>query len=384
MAALTTVRVEVPGRPYDVVVGAGAAAALAHLVSVRVPGAKLAAIVTDEVVAAQDWFSGVDPGIDAAVFAVPAGERAKQLATVETLCRRFARAGLGRADVIVAVGGGVVTDLAGFAAAVYHRGIAYCSVATSLLAQVDAAVGGKTGVDLPEGKNLVGAFWQPAGVLCDTALLATLPEREWACGRGEMAKYVFLGAAHLAALPLAEQVASCVGLKAAAVAADERETGGDARVLLNYGHTLAHALEAASLDSGQPEALAHGEAVAVGLFFAALLARRLGRIGDDRVAAHRDVVERFGLSTALPAHLADVDHEELLSYMARDKKAAHDLAFVLEGEQGLELVHRVEAASVRAALDELAGLSGLSGAPPAAALGVKDRASAPSKDQTCT
>lgn len=352
MAELTTVTVELPERGYDVVVGDGAAAELAGLVAARVPAAKSAAIVTDEHIAAQDWFATIDPGIASSVFTVPAGERAKRLATVETLCRGFARAGIGRADVVVAVGGGVVTDLAGFAAAVYHRGVSYCSVATSLLAQVDAAIGGKTGVDLPEGKNLAGAFWQPAGVLCDTALLSTLPDREWACGRGEMAKYVFLGAPDLLELPLTDQIAACVQVKAAAVANDERESGASARVRLNYGHTLAHALEAASLSSGRPDVLAHGEAVAIGLVYAAVLARQLGRIDDDRVAAHMEVVERFGLSAALPVDLAD--HEELISYMARDKKATHDLTFVLDGSRGIELVHGVSPTDAREALAALA------------------------------
>jgi len=356
VATLTTVTVGMQTAQYDVVIGDGAAHELSALIARRVPGARHAAIVTDEHVAAQSWFGTIDPGIDVAVFAVAAGERAKQLATVETLCRSFARAGVGRGDVVVAVGGGVVTDLAGFAAAVYHRGIAYCSVATSLLAQVDAAIGGKTGVDLPEGKNLAGAFWQPQGVLCDTGLLATLPEREWACGRGEMAKYVFLGAPELNDLPLVDQIASCVRLTAAAVAGDERESPHGARVLLNYGHTLAHALEAISLEKGSLDALAHGEAVAIGLVFAALLARRLGRIGDDRVAAHLEVVERFGLSGALPSELAEVDLEELLSYMARDKKAAHDLTFVLEGPGGVELVRGVDVSAVEAALGDLRAL----------------------------
>ena len=124
---------------------------------------------------------------------IPEGEAAKTLATVEELARRFTRAGLSRADLVVALGGGIVTDVAGFAAASYHRGTAYVNVATSLLAQVDAAIGGKTGVNLPEGKNLVGAFWQPTAVLCDTETLSSLPPREWACGRGEIAKYAFLG-----------------------------------------------------------------------------------------------------------------------------------------------------------------------------------------------
>ena len=150
-------------------------------------------------------------------------------------------AGLSRADVVVAVGGGIVTDVAGFAAASYHRGTAYMNVATTLLGQVDAAIGGKTGVNLPEGKNLVGAFWQPNAVLCDTETLSSLPPREWACGHGEIAKYAFLGDAPQADQPIEEQVARCAGIKAAVVTEDEHE--GGRRMVLNYGHTLAHALE---------------------------------------------------------------------------------------------------------------------------------------------
>src|SRR5205085_9678446 len=156
---------------------------------------------------------------------------------VEERCRGFSRWGLTRADVVVAVGGGVVTDTAGFAAAVYHRGVAVVHVSTSLLGMVDAAIGGKTGVNLPEGKNLVGAFWQPAAVLCDIELLGTLPPREYRSGLGEMAKYAFLGVDDLRDLPLDEAVAACVRIKADVVAADERE--GGRRALLNYGHTLA-------------------------------------------------------------------------------------------------------------------------------------------------
>ncbi|MDA8310410.1 MAG: bifunctional shikimate kinase/3-dehydroquinate synthase [Actinomycetota bacterium] len=334
---------------YEVVVGAGASCELAALVARRAPGARQAAVVTDEVVAATGWFAGVDPGVPFEVHTVAAGERAKTLSSVEQLCRGFAAAGLARGDVVVAVGGGVVTDLAGYAAASYHRGVAYCTIATTLLGQVDAAIGGKTGVNLPEGKNLVGAFWQPAGVLCDTALLATLPEREWASGRGEMAKYTFLGEPALAMLTLEAQVARCVAVKAAFVAEDERETGR--RVLLNYGHTLAHALEAAALDAGAD--LRHGEAVAVGLVYAALLARRLERIDEARVALHRETVRRFGLSDRLPSELEGVDVKELLAYMARDKKAAHDLALVLDGPRGVELVHGVAPHDALGALEEL-------------------------------
>ena len=134
-------------------------------------------IVTQESIRDAGWVEGLDPGVPAEVCTIPDGEEAKTLATVEELARCFARAGLAEADVVVAVGGGIVTDVAGFAAATYHRGTAYVNVATSLLAQVDAAIGGKTGVNLPEGKNLVGAFWQPNAVLCDTETLASLPPR---------------------------------------------------------------------------------------------------------------------------------------------------------------------------------------------------------------
>ena len=244
----------------------------------------------------------VEVGLPADQFVVPDGEGAKSLTVVEDLCRGFARAGLARSDVVIAVGGGVVSDMAGFAAASYHRGTPYVNVATTLLAQVDAAIGGKTGVNLPEGKNLVGSIWQPAAVLCDTDVLSTLPPREWASGRGEMAKYAFLGGsepdASLLEMALPEQVARCVEIKAEVVAADERE--GDRRMILNYGHTLAHALEAAAFDPTSNLDLRHGEAVAVGLVYAALLARRLGRIDDQRVELHRQVVGAFDLSPLLP------------------------------------------------------------------------------------
>src|ERR1035441_9496927 len=207
------------------------------------PSAKRAVVVTQDAVAGAGWLDGLDPGLPFEVCTIGDGETTKTLATVEELGRQFARTGLSRADVVVALGG-VVTDVAGFAAASYQRGTAYVNVATSLLAQVDAAIGGKTGVNLPEGKNLMGAFWQPGAVLCDTETLATLPPREWACGKGEMAKYAFLGDPPRPDQEWDEQVARCVAIKAAVVSADERE--GDLRMILNYGHTLAHALEGAA------------------------------------------------------------------------------------------------------------------------------------------
>jgi len=344
---VTTISVALGDRAYDVVVGRGVRSQLAELLP---RGVERVAIVTQEAIDVD-----VDPGVAYDVFFVPAGEGAKTLSQVEELCRAFSRAGLARSDAVVAVGGGVVCDLAGFAAAVFLRGVAYVTVATTLLAQVDAAIGGKTGVNLPEGKNLVGAFWQPSAVLCDVEALSTLPAREWASGRGEMAKYAFLSTAlpdapatPLLDLTLEEQVARCVAIKAAIVSADERES--DRRMILNYGHTLAHALEAAAFGPDARWDLRHGEAVAVGLVFAAQLAHRLGRIDEARVALHRKVVAGFDLSADLPT---GASAGELLGFMARDKKARHDLTFVLDGPDGVEPVHGVSPTDVSAVLTEM-------------------------------
>jgi 5-deoxy-5-amino-3-dehydroquinate synthase len=332
------VTVPLGDRSYEVVVGEGVGDRLAGLVPA---GARRAAVVTQEGLP-----MAVDPGVPHEVLVIGRGEEHKTLATVESLCRDFARMGLTRDDVVIGVGGGMVTDVAGFAAAVWHRGVAVVHVATTLLAMVDAAIGGKTGVNLPEGKNLVGAFWQPSGVLCDLAALTTLPERELRCGRGEMAKYHFLTGDDLLALPLAERVARCVQIKADVVGADERESGR--RAILNYGHTLAHALETAS-----EHRMAHGEAVAVGLVYAARLARVLGRIDDVRVLAHDEVVAgAYELDVTLPQGLRD---DELVALMGRDKKARHGLTFVLDGPHGVEVVEGVEIDAVRAALARMPG-----------------------------
>jgi 5-deoxy-5-amino-3-dehydroquinate synthase len=213
-------------------------------------------------------------------------------------------------------------------------------VATTLLAMVDAAIGGKTGVNLPEGKNLVGTYWQPSAVLCDTDLLASLPPREWRSGAGEMAKYHFLTGDDLAALPIEQRIARCVEIKAVVVADDEREAEG--RALLNYGHTLAHALETA----GRYD-LRHGEAVGIGLVYAAELAHRLGRIDSSRVAEHRAVVSGYELPERLPS---GADGDELLTLVGRDKKALGAVTFVLDGPAGLEVVREIDHRDLVAAL----------------------------------
>jgi 5-deoxy-5-amino-3-dehydroquinate synthase len=325
-------------RSYRVLVGAGARH---RLLEVLPFGARRAAIVTQDRVGV-----AVDAGIEQQTFLMDDGEDAKCLESVEVLCRAWSRWGLTRADVVVAVGGGVVTDVAGLAAALYRRGVAIVHVPTTLLGQVDAAIGGKTGVNLPEGKNLVGAFWQPAAVLCDLDTLQTLPDREYRSGLGEMAKYAFLGVQGLRDLALEDAVAACVRCKADVVSADETEWTSGRRALLNYGHTLAHAIETVG---GYD--LRHGEAVAVGLVFAALLARRLGRVDTARVAEHEQLVAGYGLPTRLPAGM---DAEELITVMGRDKKVVDDgLTFVLDGPRGLEVVPGIPAIRVRDTLEEV-------------------------------
>jgi len=208
---------------------------------------------------------------------------------------------------------------------------------TSLLGQIDASIGGKTGVNLPEGKNLVGAFWQPTAVLCDTSALNTLPEREMLSGYGEMAKYHFLGSGNLDDLNLEEKIARCVEIKAQVVASDEREAG--TRAILNYGHTLGHALETIKNYD-----LRHGEAIAIGLVFAAELAHKLGRIDKDRVEEHRLVVDQYGLSSMMPQ---GIEPDVIMEVMARDKKAINGLTFVLDGPAGVEVVTGIEPSIVR-------------------------------------
>ena len=317
------VPVDLGERSYDVWVGPGVRHRLAEVVP---GGASRVAVVTQSAVA--DAGLTVDPGVEHRVFITDDGEHIKTLGAVEELCREFAQWGLTRRDAVVAVGGGAVTDLAGFTAAVYHRGIRMVNVATTLLGQIDASVGGKTGVNLPEGKNLVGAFWQPSAVLCDTEALDTLPPEEMRSGLGEMAKYHFIADAGLDSLPLVERIARCVAIKAEVVADDERESGR--RAVLNYGHTLAHALEA---HGGYD--LRHGEAVAVGLVYAAELAHRAGRIDAHRVDEHRRVVSGYGLPTSLPA---DADAAGLVELFSRDKKAVGGVTFMLDGPHGIEAV----------------------------------------------
>ena len=332
---MTTHRIDVrlPGREYPVLIGHGV---IQDIASFLPPSARKAVIITQSGIPAN-----LALPIESKTVIIGQGESTKSLATIESLSQEFADMGITRNDVIIGVGGGMVTDIAGFAASTWHRGTSVIHVATSLLAMVDAAIGGKTGVNLPQGKNLVGAFWQPSAVFCDLDSLASLPERELRCGLGEVAKYHFLTGDDLLALSLDERVARCVGIKGSFVEQDERESGK--RAFLNYGHTLAHALE--TVGNHQ---LAHGEAVAIGLIFAARLARALGRIDDARVDYHELVVgQTYSLQTRMPAGL---DIDQLMAAMARDKKALNGLTFILDSPQGLEIVAGISAEVVRSEL----------------------------------
>ena len=266
-------------------------------------------------------------GIPCGCHAFPPGERSKTLATVEAIYHDMLAAGLDRQSMVVALGGGVPGDIAGFAAATYMRGIAFVQVPTSLLAMVDSSVGGKTGVDLAEGKNLVGAFHHPRAVLADTSVLETLPLRELRSGLAEVVKYgVIMDAGFFTWLEqrtdaLVERdadtyrdvVVRCCELKAQIVRDDEREQSGR-RAVLNYGHTFAHALEVC----GDYGSLNHGEAVAVGMGMAADLAVALGMCEPSLAVRQEKLLARLGLPTRCTA--ASFDSREILHAMLRDKK----------------------------------------------------------------
>jgi 5-deoxy-5-amino-3-dehydroquinate synthase len=345
------VPVELAERSYDVVLAQDARHELATLIATKAPRAKVAAIVTSTSLSEQPWFD-LRSGIEQRVLTVPEGESAKTLTSYALLVERLAELELSRDDVLIGVGGGAVTDLAGFAAATYLRGIALVQVPTSLVGQVDAAIGGKTGVNLAAGKNLVGAFYQPIGVLCDFSTLLTMPERERLAGLGEVAKCWLLEggfAAELSAVSFHDLIVLSVKLKAAIVSEDERE--GGRRALLNYGHTLAHALEKVALARDADE-LRHGEAVAIGLAFAPRLAAALGRVDRSEIVRHDEVLLALGLRARVPDGYAT---SSLLEAMRHDKKAHHDLTFVLGGAEGFETVRGVDPELVRDVLERFQG-----------------------------
>lgn len=354
------VRVNLHDRGYDIVIGAGTLIGAGTFTLSRAR-ASHAVVITDKNVE-QAYAHPVAEHLGAAgckveVLVVAAGEGSKSINAAGVLWEKLLELGTDRKSVVVAVGGGVIGDLAGFVAATFARGLALVQVPTTLLAQVDSSVGGKVGINLPSAKNMVGAFWQPRGVLIDIAALDTLPDREYRAGLAEVVKYGVIMDAdfftyleeHVDAINardhdvLTQVVARCCRLKADVVEADEREESGY-RAILNYGHTFCHGLEAAT---GYGELL-HGEAVAIGMICAARLAQSLGRIGASLAEQQRSLLVALGL----PVDVPEVDHERVLAIMQRDKKVEHGrLRFVLPSRLGhVELVGDVEEAKVRAAL----------------------------------
>lgn len=330
----SSVEVSLTGHSYTVEVGPGVRRLLPDVVAAL--GATRVVMVSAR---PPDWTPS--PGVPCRVVQARDGEHDKSLDTVAYLCQQFAEFRLSSQDAVISCGGGTTTDVAGLAAALYHRGVPVVHIPTTLLAQVDASIGGKTAVNLAEGKNLIGCYWQPSAVLCDTEYLQTLPRRELVNGFGELARCHFIGAPNLHELPLFDQIVTSVSLKASIVAAAEHHP--DLRHILNYGHTLGHALELAT-----DFTLRHGEAVAIGTVFAGHLAQELGRIDAARQTEHLSVVRGYGLPIALPA---GVTAARLVGLMRMDKKAAGDeLAFVLDGRDGAEIVRGIPEAAVLRAL----------------------------------
>jgi 3-dehydroquinate synthase len=335
------VRVAVPGREYDVVVGT----ALLEEAGRHVPsiaGAEKAFVVADQEVAGrylEPLLSSLSSGGLVPVhIPVPRGEEAKTLQVADALYRQLALQEAHRSDVVVALGGGVVGDLAGFVAATYMRGLPLVQVPTTLTAQVDAAIGGKTGVNLPEGKNLVGAFYQPAVVIADVGTLRTLPDREFRSGLAEVAKYGLAVDPGLLMLLetslelvlardpaiLEDLVTRCVRAKADAVVSDERDEGR--RLILNYGHTLGHALERIDAFSGR----SHGEAIGAGMVFAARLAERMGVAEAGLDGRTQRLLKSLGLEEGGSLPPAD----QILEAMRLDKKYRAGIRFVLLEDVG--------------------------------------------------
>lgn len=355
-----TVHVPLGERSYPIDIGTGNLPETGRFLKTRRPVSH-AVLVTDanvenrHALRVADSLSDVDVTVD--LLVVDPGESTKCAEVLEGLWDKLLDLGADRRTVVVAVGGGVIGDLAGFVAASYARGLALLQVPTTLLAQVDSSVGGKVGINLQGAKNMVGAFWQPIGVVIDTAVLDTLPVREYRAGLAEVVKYgVILDADFFAYLEanvaglnardpevLRQIVARSCELKAQVVSRDEREETG-LRAVLNYGHTFCHAFETLT----NYDTLLHGEAVSIGMMCAARLAERMGRVDEAFVVRQQNLLAALKLTTDVP----NLDADEVLRVMARDKKVEHGkLRFVLPTKMGhVELVGNVPPDDVRAAL----------------------------------
>ncbi|MEN6558936.1 MAG: 3-dehydroquinate synthase [Thermoguttaceae bacterium] len=374
-APVQNVRVRLAERSYDIQIGAGNLTGFGRFFTDRVQ-ASHAIVLTDENVhklhALRVAESLGQQDLETDVIVVAPGESSKSVEVAAGLWDGLLQLGADRKTAVVAVGGGVIGDLAGFVAATFARGLRFFQAPTSLLAQVDSSVGGKVGIDLPEAKNMVGAFWQPQGVLIDAETLTTLPDNEYRAGLAEVVKYgVILDAeffdfleANVAAIhqrdhdTLIRMVARCCRLKADVVEQDEREETG-LRAILNFGHTYGHAIEmlswrkeknkshARSSDLGS---LLHGEAVSIGMVLASRLAERLGRVDSHFTERLRSILQSLGLPTDVP----EFDRQTILDAMKHDKKTAYGkLRFVLPSRMGhVELIGDVDSKHIAAVLDQ--------------------------------
>lgn len=358
---MVRVTVPIPGRAYDVVIGAGVLAeAGEHLPSL--PGAQRAFVMADRALV-DGCFGSLASGLamgglDVVLLTVPSGEEAKTLQVYGTLLHQLATQEAHRDDLVVALGGGATGDLAGFVASTYMRGVPFVQAPTTLLAQVDAAVGGKTAVNLPEGKNLVGTFAQPRVVLADVDTLGSLEERVYRSGLAEVAKYALTLDTDLLEMLEADPgdvlardpatlewlVARCVSAKARTVAEDERDSGS--RLFLNYGHTLGHALERLEAFEGRT----HGEAIALGMVFAARLSERRGTAPPGLAGRTTRLLSSLGLEVDGPLPASD----DVLAAFRMDKKFHGGVRFVLLRDIGDPLVVAdVTDEELRATMEEM-------------------------------
>jgi shikimate kinase/3-dehydroquinate synthase len=349
-----SVRVDLGDRSYDVLIASGVLRDAGSLIKSRF-GAVKCGVVTDENVARHHLAtleeSLKSSGLFAGSIVMKPGEATKSFRDLATLSEKLLELGLERGDLVVPLGGGVIGDLAGFAAGILRRGVRFIQIPTSLLAQVDSSVGGKTGINTPQGKNLIGVFHQPSLVIADTSVLATLPPREMRAGYAEVAKYGLLGDAKFFSWleqnwtgvfgnngpPLTKAIETSVAAKAAIVARDETESGD--RALLNLGHTFGHALEAWT---GYSDRLLHGEGVAIGMCLAFRLSEELGICPPGRAERVTNHLKAVGL----PTKIADIpggraEASELFRLMGQDKKVRHgQLAFILVRDIGEAFVSR--------------------------------------------
>lgn len=356
---MQTIAVDIAGAPYDILIGEGLLERMADRLVAALP-AKQAAIITNTTVgplyAAKLESALAERGVSVATFALPDGEAHKTLDTVETVLDWLLARNAERKTTLIALGGGVVGDMTGFAAAIYLRGIPFVQVPTTLLAQVDSSVGGKTGVNHPRGKNMIGAFYQPRLVLADLSTLQTLPAREYAAGLAEVIKYGLIDdlpffewlEANIDALVAREAAAveyavarSCAN-KARIVGLDEKEQGP--RALLNLGHTFGHAIES-GLGYG---VWLHGEAVAAGMVLAAQASVQLGHVSAADVARITALIQRAGLPTAAP----ELGFTRWMSLMSQDKKVeAGRIRFVLMRALGESYIGTLDEAVLKAVLN---------------------------------